>query len=100
MMIIFWSKELLDIVKGTKMIDDVYDQRIWRKHNNESMILVINAIDERLWQIFWNAKLLQQCGKGYLQCMNRVQGKKITYSNNVSILPWNLAMLCLVSFMR
>jgi hypothetical protein len=48
MMIIFRLKELLDIVKGTKMIDDAYDQIL----HNEYMILVINAIDERLWQIF------------------------------------------------
>jgi hypothetical protein len=47
-MIIFRSKELLDIVEGTKMIEDVYDQRIWRKHDNEAMMLIINAIDEKV----------------------------------------------------
>ncbi len=47
MMIIFRSKELLDIVEGTKMIEDVYDQRIWRKHDNEAMMIIINAIDEK-----------------------------------------------------
>ncbi len=47
MMIIFRSKELLNNVKGTKMIEDAYDQRIWRKHDNQAMMLIINAIDEK-----------------------------------------------------
>jgi hypothetical protein len=53
-----------------------------------------------LSQVFWIAKLLQQCGEGYLWCMNRVQGRTNTYSNNISlILPWNLIRICLVSFL-
>jgi hypothetical protein len=47
MTIIFQSKELLDIVEGTKMIENVDDQRIWRKHNNHAIMLIINAIGEK-----------------------------------------------------
>jgi Lhr-like helicase len=47
MMIIFQSKELLDIVEGTKMIENVDDQRIWRKHDNHAITLIIIAIAEK-----------------------------------------------------
>jgi hypothetical protein len=56
MMIIFQSKELLDIVKGTKMIEDAYDQRIWRKHDNDAMMLTINAIDKKAMASFLKCK--------------------------------------------
>jgi hypothetical protein len=47
MTIIFESKELLDIVEGTKMIENVDDQRICRKHDNHAITLIINAIGEK-----------------------------------------------------
>lgn len=47
MTFIFQSKELLDIVKGTKILENLDDQRIWRKHDNHAMTLIINAIDEK-----------------------------------------------------
>jgi hypothetical protein len=56
MMIIFQSKELLDIVKGTKMIEDAYDQRIWRKHDNDAVMLIINAIDKKAMASFLKCK--------------------------------------------
>lgn len=56
MMIIFQSKELLDIVEGTKMIENAYDQRIWRKHDNDAMMLTINAIDKKAMASFFKCK--------------------------------------------
>jgi hypothetical protein len=47
MTIIFESKELLDIVEGTKMIENVDDQRICRKHDNHAITSIINAIGEK-----------------------------------------------------
>jgi hypothetical protein len=56
LMIIFQSKKLLDIVKGRKMIEDAYDQRIWRKHDNDAMMLTINAIDKKAMASFFKCK--------------------------------------------
>jgi Lhr-like helicase len=51
MTIILQSKELLDIVEGIEMIENVDDQRIWRKHDNHAMTLIINALMKSLWQV-------------------------------------------------
>jgi len=47
MTIIFPSKELLNIIEGTKMIEDIDDQKIWKKLDNQAMTLIISAIDEK-----------------------------------------------------
>jgi Lhr-like helicase len=56
MTIILQSKELLDIVEGIEMIENVDDQRIWRKHDNHATTLIINAIDEKSMASLLNCK--------------------------------------------
>jgi hypothetical protein len=38
------------------MIENAYDQRIWRKHDNDTMMLIINAIDKKAMASFLKCK--------------------------------------------